>query len=108
MFGDKPEKLPSLDEVHRQFDHEIRQKLKQAYDSDKKDGTDVHDFAKGLCDGEIPNFCHNAKETAILIGITAKMRGDHVTRAIRKEVPDGQEETAQLFVGRLAMENGDH
>lgn len=106
MFGDEPDKLPSLDEVYRQFDHEIRQKLKKAYDTDKKDGTDVHHFAIELCNGEIPQFCCDAKETAILIGTAAKMRGDHVKRAMRKEVPDGKEETAQLFVGSLAMENG--
>lgn len=102
MYGDKPKKLPETKSIDREFDNELKDKLRNAYvdDHDK-----VHDFAEGLCENGIPAYS-DSEEIAIVIGKAARMRGSQLPKEFREIVPDNLENIAYQYLGRLAMENG--
>lgn len=119
MFGNQPQKIPDAREADRSFGSREKEKLEEVYQSETgSDGEPLaHKVAKMYCDNEseedtekeydIPKGS-SPGETAHVIGYMVSLRSDLMPNILDDYVNDGQEELAHLYLGKRAMENGDH
>jgi len=114
MFGNQPDKIPDANVADRRFGSKEKEKLEEVYKSEtSSDEPLAHKAAKDFCDKdeegeyEIPTGS-SPGETASVIGYMVSMRSDLMPNILNDYINDGQEELAYLYLGKCAMENGDH
>jgi len=115
MFGNQPKKIPDAEVADRSFGSREKRKLEEVYESETNSNGEplAHEAAKDFCDQngdeeyEIPKGS-SPGETANVIGHIVSMRSDLMPNILDDYINDGQEELAYLYLGKCAMENGDH
>jgi len=119
MFRNQPGKIPDAKEADRNFGSREKEKLEEVYESETGSNGEplAHKAARMFCDQEteedkeeeyeIPKGS-SPGEAAHVIGHIVSMRSDLMPNILDDHINNGQEELAYLYLGKCAMENGDH